>query len=321
MVIWNLLVLVGILLILILLTSFFCFLKVFYSPKRKERGADEFETPKGAIYDPYRDEMLNWTKEMRALPYEEWRITSYDGLTLYGKYYECRKGALTEIMFHGYRGDGERDLCGGVARCFALGRNALIVDQRASGKSDGHVITFGIRESRDCLSWAEHAMRVLGEEVPLQLTGISMGAATVLIASGEPLPRSVVAILADCGYTSAEEIIKKVIKDMHLPPVILFPFVSLGARLFGRFSLKERSPIEGVRKAKLPILFFHGEADDFVPVEMSERMQAACASPSRLVRVEGAGHGLAFSKNKEAYLFEMRRFEEQHLHQGANKGS
>ena len=121
------------LLLLILAVSYYCYRRVFYSPPREPTAADDYEIPPGKIYEEYRDKMVNWMKETRAMPCERVSITSFDGLTLRGRYYEYAKGAPVEILFHGYQGNSERDLCGGVQRCFALGRNALLVDQRASG--------------------------------------------------------------------------------------------------------------------------------------------------------------------------------------------
>ena len=197
---WILSILSGIL-VLVLLTAAICFFKVFYSPKRRVLGEDEYEIPEGEIYEVFRDDIIAWTKEVRTLPHEDVSITSYDGLTLKGKYYEYKKGAITELLFHGYQGNAERDLSGGIERCFSLGRNALIIDHRASGTSDGSVITFGVREKRDVLSWIDFAIKHFGEDVKLVLTGVSMGAATVLMVSGEKLPKNVVCILADCPYS------------------------------------------------------------------------------------------------------------------------
>ena len=89
----------------------------------------------------------------RKMNYKKVSIKSYDGLSLVGKYYENFKDATIEIMFHGYRGSGERDLSTGIRRAKLCGRNAFIVDQRAHGKSEGHTISFGINERRDCLEW------------------------------------------------------------------------------------------------------------------------------------------------------------------------
>ena len=300
---------VGGLVFLTLLTSFICFLITFYAAPEKPK--EEFEIPPGAIYEPYRDIMVNWMKEARTLNPKEVSIKSFDGLTLYGKYYKYSEDAPIELMFHGYRGNAERDLCGGVQRCFALGRSCLIVDQRTAGKSGGRVITFGIKESRDCLSWVDYIIEKINPNAKIIITGISMGAATVTIAAGESLPKNVIAALADCGYTSAKAIIKKVIKDLKMPPDLMYPFIKLGARLFGGFDLEKYSHIEAMKKCTIPIIFIHGTTDDFVPYEMSvENFNACTHKCKKMVTVEGAGHGLAYLKDTDGYFKGIREFDE-----------
>lgn len=295
-------------LLLVLITSYICFRMAFYDPRREVIIDGEFSLPDGEIYKAYRDVMYGWAKEVKGTEKETVSITSFDGLTLVGKYYEYKKGAPIELMMHGYRGRAERDLCGGVQRCFMLGRNALIVDQRACGRSGGKVISFGINEKRDCLSWVDFIINHFGSDTKIILTGISMGASTVLMAAGEKLPENVVGVLADCGYTGAKEIIKKTIREMKLPANLLYPFVKLGARLFGKFNVDESSAVEAVKKATLPIIFFHGESDDFVPCDMSRENFAACASPKKIVTVPGAGHGLSYPVDQKGYLEAMAEF-------------
>ena len=290
--------------------GYICFKRIFHSPKRVPLGEDEYDIPPGEEYAPFREGMIEWIKQVRAMPKEPVSTMSFDGLKLVGNYYEFKKGAPLEIMFHGYKGNAERDMSGGVERCFRVGRNALIVEQRASGSSEGSVITFGINERRDCLSWVDFAIEHFGKDVKIILTGISMGAATVMMAAGEELPDNVVSVLADCGYSSAKEIIKKVIDEMGLPSKLLYPFVKLGAKIFGKFNLEETSPMEAVKKAKIPIIFIHGEADGFVPCDMSRRLYAECISEKFLLTVPGAAHGLAFPTDKEAYIKALLDFEE-----------
>lgn len=297
-------------LLITLLASAVCFFLVFYSQKRKPLRPDEFAIPEGEIYEVFRDDIVGWTKDIRSMPHEELSLISRDGLTLRGRFYEYEKGAPIEILFHGYRGNAERDLCGGVHRCFALGRSALIVDHRASGTSDGHIITFGIKERFDLVDWVNLVTERFGKDAKIMITGISMGAATVMMALGENLPENVVCALADCGYTSPKEIIKKVLGDLHLPSAIFYPLIKLGARIFGRFNLEEYSPLEGVRESKIPVIFIHGDDDNFVPCEMSKRLYEECASEQkRLVFINGAGHGLAFPKDKEGYCKALEDFE------------
>lgn len=299
----------GAALLLVLVVMCFCFFKMFYAVRRKPKNTEEYPTPDGAIYDPHRAQMVAWIRELRAMEHTDFSVTSFDGLRLCGKYYEYKKGAPIEILFHGYRGTAERDLCGGVFRCFELGHNALIVDQRAAGSSEGRVITFGERERRDCLTWVDFVLRHVDADARIILTGISMGAATVMSAASMELPPNVVGILADCGYTSTREIVKKVMRDLHLPADLLYPFARLSAILLGGFDPDASSPIDSMRVCRLPVIFFHGDTDDFVPCSMSEENFVACASPhKRLVITPGAGHGLCFPVDQKGYLAELDAF-------------
>ena len=293
---------------IVALTAFVCYRMAFYNPKAKNADPERIDIPEGEIYEPFRPRMTDWVRWTRSLPCEKVEITSHDGLTLRGKFYEYAPGAPMELMFHGYRGNAERDLSGGVARCFALGRSVLIVDQRSCGTSDGKTITFGIYEHLDCLRWVDFAVRRFGPDCKIILTGISMGASTVLMAAGKELPKNVIGVLADCGFTSAKEIMAQVLHTMGLPPKLVYPFVKLGARLYGGFDLDAYSALEAVSKIRVPVIFFHGETDDFVPCRMSQALYDACSSRKKLVTVPNAGHGLAFPIDEKAYLDALGAF-------------
>lgn len=306
---WTVLLILAVLVLLVLAVAWVCFFLAFYMPEKGKQPKSEFDLPKGKIYEPYADAMIGWMKEVRAMPQEELQITSFDGLTLRGKYYEYAPGAPIELMFHGYRGAAERDLCGGVQRCFKLGHSALLVEQRASSRSQGNVITFGLREHRDCLRWAEFAQEKFGEDAKIILCGISMGATTVLMAAGEELPKCVVGVLADCGFSSAKEIICKVLRQIHLPPKLFYPLIRLGAKLYGGFALEQADATQAMTRCRLPVLFFHGTDDDYVPWQMSQKNFDACASQKKLVLVPGAGHGLSYLLDPQGYLAAVREFE------------
>jgi len=300
--------------ILIIVVMCICFFKIFYSSRKKPKVLEEYPIPKGEIYEPHREQMIKWIKEIRAMEHKDVSVVSFDGLTLRGKYFEYGKDAPIEILFHGYRGTAERDLCGGVYRCFSLGHSALIVDHRSSGNSDGNVITFGAKESRDCLSWVNFTVNRINKDAKIILTGISMGAATVMIASSMDLPSNVIGILADCGYTSTQDIIKKVMRDMKLPSNLLYPFARLSAKLFAGFDPDASSPKQSMAKCHLPVIFFHGDTDSYVPCSMSEENYAVCASEhKRLVIIPGAGHGLCFPIDMSTYLSELETFFAPHL--------
>ena len=252
--------------------------------------------------------MRHWIKEARGFKSEDFYIKSFDGLRLHAKYFEYEPGAVMEIMFHGYRGSAERDLSGGIQRCFALGRSVLLIDQRTSCGSEGNVISFGINEHRDCLSWIDFALKQFGPDVKIILTGISMGASTVLMAAGKELPKNVVGVLADCGFSSPKKIIKKCARDLKLPAELLYPFIKLGAKLYGHFDLEEYTPLDAMKTCKLPIIFFHGETDDFVPCDMSKETYTACKSTKRLVTVPNAGHGLVYLVDNDLYFKSVIEF-------------
>ena len=307
-VILTLIIILGALVVFTLLFSLFTFFLVFYSKSRIPTKENEYPLIKGKVYVPYHKLMVDFIKEARKLDYLDAKIKSHDGLTLRGKYFKFYDDAPIEIMLHGYRGESERDLSGGVFRAKKAYHNVLIVDNRASGRSDGHVITFGIRESLDLLKWIDFVIKEIDKDAKIILTGISMGASTVLMASNKDLPNNVIGVLADCGYTTPKEIIKVVIKKLHLPPFLIYPFISIGARLFGGFSLNTLGAKDTVKEARVPIIFFHGDNDDFVPSYMSEENYNNCISRKKLVLVKGAGHGLAYIIDEDNYIKEVIDF-------------
>ena len=291
----------------VLLLSFICYRRTFYF-KQPKNG--KVAVVKGVDFEPYREQIKKWYDTAKDLPHEDMEIESFDGLKLRGRYFEYKPEAPIEIIFHGYKGNADRDLCGGIERCFALGRSALIVDHRACGKSEGHVISFGINERKDCKKWVEYAIERFGKDVRLGITGVSMGAATVIMAAADELPDNVRFVLADCPYSSPKEIIKRTMAGMHLPPTLLYPFVKLGARIYGDFDLEEASPIEAVKSIRIPIIFIHGGNDTFVPFNMSRRMYEACPFEKKhLVEIPDVGHGMAYPAAKDAYIEALRAFE------------
>ena len=228
-----------ILLILILAASYVCYRLCFFVPKQTQ--ADLFRLPDTEQYAPYREEMAQMVETVLALPYEDVWIVSDDGLQLHGKYYAGRPGAPVQIMMHGYKSGAERDFCGGAQIAVQGGYHVLLVDQRAHGKTEGKCLTFGVLERYDCRAWVNYAVERFGADTKILLYGVSMGAATVLMAGGLDLPRNVVGIVADCGYSAPSAILKSVIRSAHLPVFPVYALLRLGCRLFGGFDPEEAS--------------------------------------------------------------------------------
>ena len=243
-------------------------------------------------------------------------ITAQDGTPLAARYYHHADGAPLAIIFHGYRGYAERDGLGGYTLCTALGYNVLLPDQRAHGHSGGHTITMGAKEQYDAQGWANWAAERFGLDTPLFLMGVSMGAATVMLASGLPLPSSVKGIVADCGYTSAKEITRKCLPDYlpHTPVWLAYAVGRLGARLYGHFEPNRIDCTAAVSHAAVPILFIHGEEDGFVPCEMSRKNYDACASRKQLLTIPGAAHAVCYYRDTPLYTRVTTKFFEDCLH-------
>ena len=295
------------LLAVILLVLWLVFCKTFFVSAARRRRQREalFSMPRG--FGEMDEGMRRLVAELDALPFEGVTVTAHDGTTLFGRYYHVADGAPLEIECHGYRGHPIRDFCGGNPLARELGHNVLLIDNRAQGRSGGHTITFGIRERLDILDWVGYARERFGE-IPIFLVGISMGGASVLMASGEPLPPSVVGVVADCPYSTPRDIISSVIRMMHLSPSVAYPLVAISARIFGRFSLAECTAVDAVRRATVPLLLLHGECDRLVPSAMSHEIAAAAEGRARLVTFPGADHGMSFCTDPDRYRAEIGEF-------------
>jgi len=276
--------------------------------RNKTTILDDRTLPQGEQYEPYNEGIRKAIEKMLPVPYEELAVTSYDGLNLYGKYYQLAEQAPLILFFHGYRSSSIRDGNGIFELCSKYGYNILMVDQRAHGKSEGKMISFGIRERYDVLSWINHVTNHMGPEIPIVLAGISMGAATVLMASNLNLPDNVKGIMADCSYSSPKAILRSVMKSLKLPDRIFYPLAKWSARIYGGLDIEETSAREAVAESKVPILFIHGDDDRFVPCSMSQECYDACASEKKLVFVKSAGHGISYCVDGKLYEKEVQEF-------------
>ena len=301
-------------LILILLAvlfggAYYAYRVAFFSPARDR---DKLPSTDGPQYEPYRGEMARVYHQLHDRPCEFVTIRSHDGLTLSGRYYHVKDGAPLDIGFHGYRSSCMTDFSGGSELSFQLGHNLLLIDERAHGKSEGRTITFGILERQDALRWVDYAVDRFGPDTEILLYGVSMGAATVLMVSGLDLPENVKGIIADCPYSSPKAIIRRVAGQMGIPASLAWPFVKLGARVYGGFDIDETSAAQAVKNAKVPILIIHGEADGFVPCEMSDIVSE---NPTLVTRhtFPGADHGISYLVDGKRYRQIVTEFMEKVL--------
>ena len=252
-------------------------------------------------YSMVKDDVLAGKDWLERQETEELELMSHDGKLLHGLLVPCENARGTIILFHGWRSSWKLDFGSVLPVYHSLGLNLIICDQRAYGKSEGLYTCFGVKERHDVVSWATYACQLFGEEHPILLGGISMGASTVLMASGLDIPGNVRGIIADCGFSSPYDIMECVIRTRFrgVPVRPTLWLMGIFTRVFAGFGLKEASTFDAVAKSKTPILFIHGTADRLVPPEMSERAYELCASPKALVLIEGAGHGMSYPVDKE----------------------
>ena len=241
----------------------------------------------------------DWGETIRR---ESVTVQSADSLTLSGEYaLNADPSHLWLIAVHGYRGNHSHMFT--LASFYGLrGYNVLLPDLRGCGESEGDYIGMGWPDRRDMLQWIGWIIQ-RDPEARIVLHGISMGGATVLMTSGEDLPTQVKAIVEDCGYTSVWDIFRDEMAVLfHLPAFPVLHTASLISTLRAGYSFAEASSLEQVKKAKVPILFIHGEKDNFVHAEMVYPLCEACPTQKRLLVVEGAGHGSSYIMDPELYF-------------------
>ena len=179
----------------------------------------------------------------------------------------------------------------------------LYVEQRARGDSEGEYICFGLQERYDCLAWINYVNERTGGSLPIYLCGVSMGATTVLMTAGMKLPSTVKGIVADCGFTSPDQIWQYVAKNkIHIPyGRMTSNFANSISKEKIGLTADDYSTIEAMKECNVPVLFVHGTDDGFVPIEMTYQNYKACIAPKQLFVVPGAEHGMSYIENKLEY--------------------
>ncbi|MBO5357797.1 MAG: alpha/beta hydrolase [Clostridia bacterium] len=293
--------------LILFLILFISLLFVFFNMafvRKNNVGLGDVETSN--YLKPYLEQLRPGIDFIDNHPCEEVSILSYDGLKLYGRYYDHNTDK-TIILVHGYRSNGKHDFSGALKFYYDFGFNVLLIDQRSHGKSEGRLITFGVKESFDVRDWAEFLNKKYSPK-SIVLSGVSMGGGTVVFALKRDLPQNVKCVIADCGFTSPEAIIRKVGKDrFKINAKFYMPFLNAMTHIFGGFSIYE-STIDALKDNKIPVMFIHGEKDTFVPVEMSREALKAAGEYGSSIFVKEADHGLSYLVETERVVSETSEF-------------
>lgn len=260
---------------------------------------------------PESTEGQEWLRQQEV---KELRVLSYDNKVLYGRFIPCENARGTLLLFHGYHSSADRDFGPTMALYHDMGFHLLLADQRAHGQSEGRFLTFGVKERMDVLSWVTYLSMMLGEDHPMFLGGVSMGAATVCMASDMEFPANVRGVVADCGYSSPYEIARCVLKQrVGRFSGVATCLCGFFARLYGGFGLKDWSSLEALHNTKLPVLLFHGIDDKFVPCSMGRQCRDACQGEVTLLEFPGATHCHSFIVDPERYKKALEAFFDKHL--------
>lgn len=258
------------------------------------------------------EQMLNSLRQvgerLAAQQHETVNIQSQDGTHLVGHWMGVPNPKRVIITMHGWRSVWHRDF-GVIADFFAKNDcSVLYTEQRGQGGSGGEYMGFGLMERHDCLDWINWVNQKTDKKLPVYLCGISMGASTVLMASGLDLPDNVRGIIADCGYTSPLDIWKHVAKQAHISYEICGKPAGRLAKKRLRMAMDEETCPQALSRSRTPVLFVHGTDDKFVPIEMTYENYKACAAPRRLFIVPGAEHGMSYLTDTQGYENALQSF-------------
>ncbi len=233
-----------------------------------------------------------------------------DSLRLHGKRFK-NTGSDYALVCHGYTSKA-RHMAGFVRKFHDLGYNVLAVDARAHGESEGEKIGMGWPERMDIVAWTEQILS-WEPDARIVLHGVSMGAATVLMASGEDLPKNVRAIIADCGYTSEWDEFRWEAEALHIPWFPVLNAASLLSKIHDGYDFRQASAVEQVKRSSIPTLFIHGSADELVPYKMLGELYSAAACEKEKLTVEGAGHALSSCVDPQLYWSTVEGFVEKYI--------
>lgn len=256
-------------------------------------------------------ENINWL--VKDSNYTDKYIISFDDLKLHA--YEVKNKSETTkwaIIVHGYTSEGELE-SSKAKQFYEMGYNVLVPDLRSHGKSEGDYIGMGWDDRVDIIDWINNIIKD-SPNSEIVLHGTSMGSATVLSASGEDLPTNVKAIVADCSYTSVWDEFTYQLKALFdLPSFPVMNLSNMVTMVRAGYSLKEASPIDQVAKSKTPILYIHGDRDDFVPYYMMDELYNATKSEKSELTIKGAGHAESDLVNPNLYWNTVEKFLNNHI--------
>ena len=301
---YHILLIIFCVILIFMIVMYFQFVNTFTNRKKLYSTL----MPDGT-YAKYIDTIKKNKEYFENVEKEEVITNSFDGLKLKAHYVKGSNPKKLLIFFHGFKSSYKTDLTN-AKQYIDKGYSLLMVEHRGHGGSEGKYITFGVKERFDCKSWVEYAVDRFGNDVEILLVGVSMGAATIMMASNLNLPDNVKGMICDCGFTTPKEEIAYCIRHyFHLPSFFLIDVLNLYCKIFAKFSLSGASSAKALSESKIPILMVHGDGDDFVPYSCSVVNFSACKMENKeLLTIKCDVHAASYLENTSLYQQKIDNF-------------
>ena len=298
--------------VVILLTASLFMLDYSLSPHN--RGKD-IEGSWNYLFDTY-PETRTWIDSLQqAEALKDTFIYNEKGIKLHAYYADAQHPtSQTAVIIHGYTDNAIRMMMLGYMYHKELGFNILLPDLQYSGLSEGNALQMGWLDRKDVMQWMEVAHDIYGDSIQMVVHGISMGGATTMMISGEPQPYYVKCFIDDCGYTSVWEQFSKELKEQFgLPPFPLMYTSSWLCDMTKDWNFQEASALKQVAQCTLPMLFIHGDKDDYVPTWMVYELYKVKPEPKELWIVPHADHAKSYLLNRKEYTEKVKQFTSQYI--------
>ena len=300
-VLWTLVVIVTIFVIALVGGSFYM-LNYSLAPDPNRMDTDSCYRQQ---FDAY-PESQEWVDSLRSIgALRDTFLIMPSGEKHHG-FFVDRGSTRTALVIHGWRDCPIKFFW--LARIYEheLGYNVVMPELHACGESEGEAIQMGWKDRLDVLQW----MKTFQADT-MVVHGVSMGAATTMMLSGEQMPDGIkdLHFVEDCGYTSVwNEFAGQLKEQFGLPAFPLMYSTSLLCKLRYGWSFGEASALEQVKRCHNPMLFIHGNTDTFVPSEMVYPLYEAKPGAKELWIAEGAEHALSYKEHKAEYIVKIKDF-------------
>ena len=256
------------------------------------------------------DRQLTTTPASLGAEYKDVEFQTSDGVTISGWLLPSRAKGATIIYSHGlFR--SRRELLDRAVELWRLGYGALLYDSRNHGESGQAKVSLGYFERLDAEAAARY-LREISPQTHIIMFGISMGAATALLAAAET--PEVRAVISDSSFLSFQDT-----TTHHVKLFLKLPAFPLANEI--RFMIEQRAGFDGSKLDALeavkaigtrPTMFITAQHDPRMPADIAQKLYDASAATKReLLIVDGPGaniHGHAYQADPRLYVERVAAF-------------